>query len=338
MAKRHFNTSLWLAARLAGILLLHPLAAAAQSDDASRAAGRQLGTEGVEAFERADYATAQVKLEKAYRVLRVPSLGLWSARALAKSGKLLEASERYREVVRLEVTEGQVAVQKDAQRDAAKELADLSPRLPSVVVQVEGASADGVAITVDGAPISSALVGERRPVNPGKHVIEAKRGQDRALATVTVGEGESKPAVLRFSPRAASAAAGSPPSTQTAGTSPTPAPAQNEAKPIAEASPFGTQRVVALAAGGVGVAGVVVGTVFGLKAKSKRDDANETCSGSSCTTMEGVQLNKDAQSAATVSTIAFIVGGVGLAGAVALWVTAPRAPSTQIGLSYNGVT
>ena len=73
----------------------------------------QLGYEGVAAYQKGDYVSARDKLERAYRVVRAPSLGLWSARALEKSGKLVEASERYLEVTRLEVKAGEAAVQQE---------------------------------------------------------------------------------------------------------------------------------------------------------------------------------------------------------------------------------
>src|SRR5262245_36361776 len=84
---------------------------AAQSvDQASLASARTLGYEGVERFQKGDYPGAVERLERAYEVVKVPSLGLWSARALVKVGRLVEASERYLEVTRLEVVSGEKAV------------------------------------------------------------------------------------------------------------------------------------------------------------------------------------------------------------------------------------
>jgi Tfp pilus assembly protein PilF len=85
---------------LLGVLSLAGTALA-EVDDATRASARQLGYAGVEEFQGGQYESARAKLEKAYRVLKAPSLGLWSARALEKLGKLVEASERYLEVTRL---------------------------------------------------------------------------------------------------------------------------------------------------------------------------------------------------------------------------------------------
>src|SRR6185369_14754613 len=86
-------------------LQLGPTSATADDiDPSARSAARSLGYAGVEAFERREYGPALDKLEKAFAVLRVPSIGLWSARALARLGRLVQASERYRLVGTLPTT------------------------------------------------------------------------------------------------------------------------------------------------------------------------------------------------------------------------------------------
>jgi hypothetical protein len=47
-----------------------------------------------------------------------------------------------------------------------------------------------------------------------------------------------------------------------------------------------------------------------------------------------LNLTDDAKSAATVSTIAFIAGGVALAGGIVLWLTAPSSSSSTTGLRF----
>lgn len=183
---------------VAGALIIVAPTAAAQSDDASRATARELASAGVEAFQRSDFAQATAKLEKAYRVLQVPSVGLWSSRALVKQGKLVQASERYREVLRLDATVGDAAVQKRAQAEASAELDVLLPRLPRLTIQVAGAPTDEVALSVDEIGVAAALIGESRPVDPGKHHVVARRGQQSVDAQVELAEGESKEVELRF--------------------------------------------------------------------------------------------------------------------------------------------
>ena len=127
----------------AAVLVLTSAQLAQAAGDGDRAAARRLGYTGVEAYQAGHYPVAVESLEKAYTVLRVPSIGLWSARALVASGKLVEAAERYLEIGRLE-PEGDVKVQKRAQQDAEKELAVLNKRLPSLTIGIEGAPAADV--------------------------------------------------------------------------------------------------------------------------------------------------------------------------------------------------
>jgi len=90
--------------------------------DDSRDQARTLGYEGIDAYEAGRFDEADAKLSAAYRLLTVPSLGLWSARALMRLGKRAEAEQRYREVLALPLDTGDVAVQQAAQRDAEREL------------------------------------------------------------------------------------------------------------------------------------------------------------------------------------------------------------------------
>jgi hypothetical protein len=318
-AVRRFALRLLFCVHLGGAWLsgVSP-AAAAGVDDASRGTARKLGYSGVEAYQAGDYRTANEKLEKAYAVLQVPSLGLWSARALLKLGKLVEASERYTQVAQLGASGGNnEAVQKRALADAASELALLTPKIPSVVVRIEGATLNEVSVQIDGVPIAPELLGEARPVNPGPHKIEGQRGTEHAVVELVLAESEQKSASLRFA-------------SSVVATRPAAAETQAAAVPASDSSSagLGKQRTFALIAGGVGVVGIGVGSVFGLKSKSEHDEAEKYCNGSECTDARGVSAGTDAHSAGNVSTVAMIIGGVGLAGAAVLWFTAPH-PSQQ---------
>jgi len=310
-------------------LFILPSGALAQAtDDGSRAAARDLGTSGVEAFQKGDFNTASEKLEKAFQVLRVPSIGLWSARALEKTGKLVKASERYRAVGLLEISAGQATIQRQAQTDAATELAALTPRLAAITVQIEGGEQGDLKVSVDGLGMAKELIGERRPADPGKHVVEAWQGAKRASAEVQLTEGEATTVVLRFDAASAPVAPSN-----------TPAPAESPVKDHqAGGSGLTPQRKAALAVGGLGVVGVAVGAIFGFKAKSKLHDSDRYCTGDACTDQRGVDLNNEAKQAGTISTIGFIIGGVGLAGGTALWLTAPHETGvTQVGLGYGSL-
>jgi hypothetical protein len=101
-------------------------------------------------------------------------------------------------------------------------------------------------------------------------------------------------------------------------------------------SSFGTQRVLAIGAGVIGVAGAALGTSFGLMSKAKHDQADRVCNGSNCSDGDGVQLRSEAISDGDRSTVSFIVGAAGLAGGALLWFTASPAkqeePTIQVRL------
>src|SRR5688572_19645010 len=86
---------------LLGLLWTGSVSAA--PDAARRERARQLGYAGIRAYAAGNYSAASTQLEESFGLLPVPSLGLWSARALVKLGKLLEAERRYRGVVALRV-------------------------------------------------------------------------------------------------------------------------------------------------------------------------------------------------------------------------------------------
>jgi hypothetical protein len=301
-----------------------PAAFAQTADDATRAAARSLGYEGIGDFQAGNFAVAADKLDRAYRALRVPSLGLWSARSLEKMGKLVAAAERYLEVQRLDPGSGaSVDVQQQAQADAKTEHAALVPRIPNIVIQVEGAALEEVAVTVNGVPVPGSLLGIKRPVDPGSVALEAEHGGRRVNETATLREGELKTVTLRF----AAASAVESPAVPVAALAASPAapPAPNAANQPTDAaassgSSLRTIGFVTLAAGGVGV---VTGAVTGLLAKSRKDSI-EGCEDTRCppSATDDVESYNQLR---TVSSVAFIGGGVLAATGIVLVLTAPSA-------------
>jgi hypothetical protein len=291
------------------------------NDDASRAEARKIGYAGVEAYQAGDFATARDRLEAAYQLLRVPSLGLWSARALAKLGKLVEADARYLEVIKLPTSIGDEAVQAQARQDAATERGALARRMPSILVRVLDAPIADVAITVDGeALVGSALAGEHL-VNPGSHRVEGVRGGIRARADVIVAEGEQKEALLRFGPALADGAAGV-------------ADTRLRAEPGGPGA-GGRMRTVGWATLGAGGAGVAVGIVTALVVRSKKnhlDDVGCGDGGQMCPASETANVDSY-NSWRPVPTISLLAGAM-LAGAgVYLLATTPSPGDASTGVA-----
>jgi hypothetical protein len=275
--------------------------------DGDRAAARRLG-----------YPAAVEHLDKAYAVLHVPTIGLWLARSLAHSGKLVEAAERYLEVERLD-PEGDAKVQKRAQQDAAKELVELNKRIPSLTIGLEGAAAADVKIALDGVSLASVLVNEARPVNPGKHTIVGTYGKERVESVVQVGEKERAVTKLTFhAPPEPERVAEEPAAT-------TPAPAAAVAQVEPNAPTWNTGKSVAVALGVVGVAGIAFAAAEGVHFNDRKNAQINACP-EPCIDVDkrntADQANIAAARARTLMVIGGIAGGASLIAAGVVWFTA----------------
>lgn len=173
---------------------------AAPPEEPVRTQARALAAAGVEAYAVNDFQTASAKLDESFRLASVPTLGLWSARALVKLGKWVEAENRYRLVSELEVSPSDSAVQRTAQDEAASERTELLLRIPSVVLDLDSGVADQVTFTLDGVLVQRGDIGQRRPIDPGRHVYAGQRGSVREEVIFKISEGEHKQISLVFQP------------------------------------------------------------------------------------------------------------------------------------------
>jgi tetratricopeptide (TPR) repeat protein len=285
-------------------------------DTVSREAATSLAVAGLEAYEAGQYAEALSKLEKAYAVARVPTLGLWSARSLYKLGRWREAEDRYRETVGLALPEGDQDTQQQALADAQTELAALSPTIPSLIVEIEGARLSEVELRIDGKPAPNTEPSYR--LDPGAHHVEAFRGPERQSADLTLAARETRTLLLHFSPDLVSpaiAGAGvAAPGAAAAPISSTPGEKGNH-----WLRPAGW---TALALGGVGIAVGALGTVLAIGKKSDIDE-NANCQGNACAPSEQ-DLVDSYNSNRHLANFGFIAGGVLAAAGVGALVISGR--------------
>ena len=169
------------------------------TSDSEKGAARALADEAKRDFDAGRFEDAGHKFRRAYEVAKVPTLAVWAARALAKCGQLVTASELYRQATHLTPNDLWLGnLQQQAQADAEKELAELQPRIPRLRVRLEGAAANDAEVTIDEVNLASALYGAEIPKDPGRRHIVGKRGGEIVEQTIELGEGEHKEAVLMF--------------------------------------------------------------------------------------------------------------------------------------------
>lgn len=309
---------------VAGTALAAPSVARADEPSAQDIAqARQLGQQAAAAFEAGNYVESEKLWNAASRLYFAPTLTLGLARTQAKLGKLVAAQESYNKIIRewSDKPTPQPAF-KDALESAKTEVQAVSSRVASVTISIDGTVPPNAQVTIDGQPVNAAALGLRRPVDPGTHQVKATAdGYKTAETSFEVKEGGSAEAKLHLEkdPNAAVAGAAV---TGGAGAPAGGTPGGGEPPP-AEKPASGSNKTLAIAAFGVGGAGLVLGAVTGFIALGKHSDLEKQCPGGTCPA--SVQDDVDGyKTMGTLSTVGFIVAGVGgVAGAVLL-LTSPK--------------
>lgn len=226
-------------------------------------------------------------LRKADQLDPTPQRKLDLAKSLVELGKLVEASSLLNGLV------NEPSVAAGFKNAAKKQLAQFESRIPWLLVHVEG-PATGAHVEVDGKEVQPDM---ESPVDPGQHTIGVDAdGYEPGDQRVTVNEGQHKQVTITLTPVAKSEAPKPPPSSGT--------------------------KVPAIMAFGVGAVGIGVGAVFGVFAFDETNKARQYCDGNKCPAIpEVVTARNTAIANGNVSTVGFVVGGVGLAAGVVLLLT-----------------
>lgn len=277
---------------------------ASAQDASNKAAAEALFRDGRALYDQGKYPEACAKFAESQRLDPAPGTLLNLAGCYEKNGQTASAWATFKEAMAAAHVKGRT----DWEDLARTRASALEPTLSRLTIAV-ASKADGLTVTRDGSNVGSAEWGTAIPVDPGTHAVDAQAPHRKPFhQSIDVPSGGASVTVSVGELDAADESGGSPePETHSNGS---------------------TQRTIGLVVGGLGIIGVGVGTAFGLTAMSKENDATQHhCDATNHCDPQGVQLGKDAQSAATASTIAFAVGGVALAGGLLLYFTAPKGSS-----------
>lgn len=232
-----------------------------------------IADKGVEAFRGEKYQDAIDAFRKADQKFHVPKFLLYVARSQVKIGKLLDAKVTYQTIVDEKLPPYAPEEFFSAQGDAKKELVELENKIPTVRIEVNGATeGQTVTVTLDGAALAKTDLGRPLPRDPGAHaIVVTATGRPQISRNVNLREGGSESVILELGVTAQVPTSTAPTTTTTApATTTTAAPtATTTAAPKSGGIP-----TVTLAAYGVGAAGLVAGAVFGGLALSKYDEYN----------------------------------------------------------------
>lgn len=316
-------------------------ATVAHADDS--AAAQALFDQGKAALAAHNYGEACAKFEDSLRLEYGLGTLLNLARCYEAEGRTASAWSKYLEVA----SKARALGQMDRARIGHERAAALAPTLSNVVIDVPAAArVDGLVVQRDGTASLPTEWGSAIPTDPGKHTISASAPGRKPWSMSVVVPREvttTHVAVPELDPVPVEPVSNLPPQPSKAAVSAVPAlaisnPPSPESRP--QQSGLGVQKSLAIASAVVGLGGIGVGTYFGLDSLAKHNEAKNVCPQVQCPVgaPQGVGLWRDAVNAGNISTIAFIAGGVGIAGGITLWLTAPgpersNAASAQIELA-----
>jgi hypothetical protein len=287
----------------------------APRDEATRLAARQLAQEGLELLQAEKFAEAQDKLQRAYEIVPAPTVALLEGRALEGLGKLIEAAERFERVRHTKLEADSPEAFERASKEAAADLKRIRPLIPQITLMLEGIGHEtpGFELRVDGVLVPPALLGAKRPVNPGEHEIVAiLDGKVAKKQTVTLEPGQHERVLIDLSR----------PEPEP-GPTPKPQPLEPDEP---DDFPYRPAAYGSFALGGAGIMTGVVSLVIMLKTQSTLDE-NCTRRGSEhvCAPEYEDDLSRF-RIARTLTTVGFIVGAVGLGAGVTLLHLEPDSP------------
>jgi hypothetical protein len=297
----------------------------AQSGSAEAA---ELFKQGRVALQAKDFATACPKFDASLKLERAVGTLISLADCEQATGKLAGARQHWEEA----------AAFADASRDALhrgayarQKFAEIDKRVPKLIVRLVTGAPKDTAVRRDTVDLGATSFDAPLPVDPGVHSLVAIAPNHEAKTfTVELKEGEQKTVEVGPGNETSSVSASS--TTPLAVPAPTVAPSPSSAAPEAPAQSTNAMRMVGLVTAGVGVVGLGLGSAFGLQAISKKSDANCT-SNKVCPNDAAASTFRDANSAASLSTIFFATGAFLAAAGITIYVVAPKdsaSPSARV--------
>ncbi len=314
---------------LVALLLTLVAPARAQRSVNDKAAAEALFDEALDLMKEKRYAEACPKLEESQRIDAGIGTLLYLAECYEKSGRTASAWATFREAASAASAAGQAerALQGKQRADQLEErLSKLT-----ILVAPEDKRLQGFKVTRGGQEVLPPLFDAAVPVDPGQLVIEATAPGHQTFSKMVTVPANGGRALVQIPPLVAIQPEPIPPAVSA-----------NNARPQSRTEPtnqsmasFGADtgndkagsgtRTAGVVLMGVGAAGLVVGSIFGLRAIKKNNEAEDHCGdATTCGDKEGVDAADDANTAAWVSNVGFL-GGAGLiVGGVLMYTLAPN--------------
>jgi len=288
-----------------------PTSGAAKDPTAAARAG-ELFRAGRAAAAAGDHKTACEKFGESEKLQPAPGTQLNLGACEAKQGHLLAAREHFRKA--------SSAYKPDDERRAvaANSANDVTDRLPTLTIHIaEGAPPD-TQVTLEGAALDPKVLEHGIELDPGKTtlVVNASGRQPRSY-DVDLAEAEKRDLTVD---------AGEPPPPPAAAdaTGPALTPATGVTSDDARATSQKLHRTLGYVGIGVGAAGIVTGSIFGILALQEASVVKSNCNASYACKPAGVSAASSGSTDGILSTTTFIAGAAFAAAGAYLVITTAR--------------
>lgn len=279
-----------MTARLAalGVLLTLLFAAPFVQAEDSVARAEALFRAGRDSMRQGDYPRACDQFRESDRLDPQPGTKLNLGGCDEKRGRLATALELFRSVVReLPADDKRVKI-------AQERVSALEPRIPQVTFKLAAGAPASTSVRLSTDEQAKVTLGTAMPLDPGKHeVVVAAPGFTERRFALELAEGEQRDVEVAPGPKESESGA-----------------AVDVDSDRAEP---GSNKTLGYVLGGVGIAGVAVGTITGIMVLGKKSTFEDECKGDPVVcSQEGADARDSGRTLGTVSTIGFVVGAVGL--------------------------
>lgn len=270
------------------------------------AIARQLAIQGIDAVESGDCKKGAPLLERAEQMHHATVHLQYLARCRAAEGRLVIATEMWRQVIREGAPNGASPAIVAAVAEASTSLERTLPRLASTTIRASG-EYRGLTLTLDGTPIPAEIVGTPQALDPGDHELVARaRGFAKWSQRWSVVEGATADVLVTLTPGSDE-------------TPEEPPGGQPGEPPSHRESPFPLATVGWVTAS-AGAVSLVAGTVTLLTRNSRRADLEKACTPDrGCP--EGYDIPGHTDPIRTLTTVTNVLmfgGGALLAGGVTM--------------------
>ncbi len=271
---------------------------------------QQLFDEGLKDMLAGQFDVGCPKIARSYELDSLPGALFTLAACYARWGKTYSAVLRYQDFLGKVATLSQAEQTEQQQRviTASEKLIALEPQVPKLTLQLAATVPADAQVEMDGTVVPRATLGTAQPIDPGEHRFVVRTADGRVAEQVERFEPGVARQVTLEGPAAVEPLAVEPEETSSG----------DFLFPL---------KTWAFIAGGVGAAGIVVGSITGGLVFAKKGDVEDNCVDLVCN-QDGKDAADAAQTLGLVSSITFGVGIVGLAAGTALWFLAPEQDAT----------